>query len=261
MSPPSERLTGGSGSWFDRGHMVAHCLLIESSDGLVLVDSGISTADVHDAERRLGSMFVNMLRPLLDERITALRQIEALGYQQKDVRHIVLTHLDVDHAGGLIDFPDATVHVYAQEHEAAMNPQTLPERERYRSIQWAHGPNWQLHDEQGERFEGLAAVRAIVEPEVLLIPTLGHTRGHACVAVNSGDGWLVHCGDAYFHRNEMEAEPSCPLGLAMFQRLVAIDDSARRHNQRRLRALKQRASDNVHVFSAHDPIELEALAE
>jgi glyoxylase-like metal-dependent hydrolase (beta-lactamase superfamily II) len=29
------------------------------------------------------------------------RQVERLGYRREDVRHIVLTHLDMDHAGGL----------------------------------------------------------------------------------------------------------------------------------------------------------------
>ena len=44
----------------------------------------------------------------------------ALGLDPRDVRHIVVTHLDLDHAGGLADFPDAKVHLHAREHAAAM---------------------------------------------------------------------------------------------------------------------------------------------
>ena len=29
---------------------------------------------------------------------------------------------------------------------------------------------------------------------------LGHTRGHSAVAVRTAEGWLLHCGDAYFSR-------------------------------------------------------------
>jgi len=36
-----------------------------------------------------------------------------------DVRHIVLTHLGFDHAGGLDDFPAATVHLLRQESDHA----------------------------------------------------------------------------------------------------------------------------------------------
>ncbi|WP_223281445.1 MBL fold metallo-hydrolase [Streptomyces antnestii] len=48
-----------------------------------------------------------MARPVLDTGETAVRQVAALGYDIEDVRHIVLTHLDLDHAGGLRDFPPA----------------------------------------------------------------------------------------------------------------------------------------------------------
>ncbi len=37
--------------------------------------------------------------------------MKRLGYSINDVRHIILTHLDLDHAGGLHDFPNAAVHV------------------------------------------------------------------------------------------------------------------------------------------------------
>ena len=259
MAPPCEPLVNGKGDWFSTGHMVCHCLLIETEDGLVLVDAGLGTADIKEPLHRLGHPIGGILSDRCTEDITALRQIEKLGYRREDVRHIVLTHLDLDHAGGISDFPDAAVHVYRAEHTAAMSPLTISERERYRSVHWAHGPKWQLHDDDGEMFEGLAAVRAIVEPDVLLIPMTGHSRGHACVAVNSGDGWLVHCGDAYFHHTEMENPKECPWGLSLFQRIVATDNDARVHNQQRLRALHSRGEGRVKVFSAHDPVELDRM--
>ena len=255
MRPPSQRLVNGVGDWLAPGRMVAHCLLAETNDGLVLVDSGIGTRDVREPAARLGKAFVNVVNPLLDESETALRQVEALGFTAKDVRHIVMTHLDVDHAGGISDFPDAKVHLFRAEHAAAMKP-TWRERERYRACHWQHGPDWQLHDVDGERFMGLEAVRAIVEPEVLLIPTTGHSQGHAAVALNSPRGWLLHCGDAYFNRHELDRTPTCPGGLRFFQTVVAFDNEQRIRNQDRLRDLHHRSDAEVTLFSAHDGEEL-----
>ncbi|MSP25299.1 MAG: MBL fold metallo-hydrolase [Myxococcales bacterium] len=260
MRPMSERLVHGTGSLFGRGRMVAHVVCVESSDGLVLVDSGIGLADIREPQRRLGRGFLAAAAPVLDPACTAIRQLEALGYAASDVRHIVVTHLDLDHAGGLGDFPAATVHVLRAEHEAAMNRVTRNERERYRPEQWAHRPQFRLHDSaKGERFLGFELVRAIVEPEVLLLPAHGHTRGHAVVAIATAAGHLVHAGDAYFSRHELETPPSCPPALALFQRAMSVDDPQRRHNQQRLRDLKRDGGDRVRVFSAHDATEFAAL--
>jgi glyoxylase-like metal-dependent hydrolase (beta-lactamase superfamily II) len=48
---------------------------------------------------------------LFHEEDTTVRQVEKLGFRTKDVTHVVLTHCDPDHAGGLADFPHADVHV------------------------------------------------------------------------------------------------------------------------------------------------------
>ena len=97
-------------------------------------------------------------------------------------------------------------------------------------------------------------------PELLLIPLAGHTRGHAAVAVDTGaDGWLLHAGDAYFFRGQMEPEYHCTRGWELFQKVVAMDDALRRENLERLRELRNGHPD-LRVFCAHDPVELEALA-
>lgn len=261
LCPASAALVNDHGPLFQRGHMVCHCLLIEGDDGLVLVDTGIGTADVADPEGRLGGVFATIVAPVCRVEQTALHQVRALGFSPADVRHIVPTHLDLDHAGGLPDFPDATVHIFAPEHAAALHPPTRAERLRYRPAHFAHGPRWEVHqDPDGERWHGFERVRVLAgSPEILLVPLVGHTRGHVGVAVRTEGGWLLHAGDAYFSHREMDAEPSCPPGLSLFQRLVAVDDVARRANQARLRDLSAKER-SVKVFSAHCPIELAQLA-
>ncbi|MFO1207545.1 MAG: MBL fold metallo-hydrolase [Burkholderiales bacterium] len=257
MCPHGGKLIGTPGGWLSPGRMVCHCLLVESDDGLILVDTGIGTADIAEPGRRLGRPFVAVTRPKLDQRETALAHVTALGYSAADVRHIVVTHLDLDHAGGLPDFPESQVHVHAREHAAATRP-SRRERPRYRRAHFAHDPKWVLHREDGERWLGFDAVRALPAggDDVLLVPLHGHTRGHCGVAVRAADGWLLHCGDAYFHHGEIQTPPHCPPGLRAFQNLVQVDSKSRISNQQRLRELAEANSGLVRLFSAHDPAEL-----
>ena len=134
LCPRGGRLLGGARGPLSRAPMCCHCLLIEGDDGLILVDSGLGVEDVNEP-RRLGYLFNAMVRPRLDVAETALRQVADLGYRPGDVRHIVPTHLDLDHAGGLSDFPGAAVHVFAAELRAASHRATLGERNRYRKAQ------------------------------------------------------------------------------------------------------------------------------
>lgn len=247
----------GEGGYLQHAEMVCHCWLIEGEHGLILVDTGLGTADLVRPYARLGPVFTLLTRPQLDPTRTALAQVRALGFDPRDVRHIVPTHLDLDHAGGLPDFPEATVHVFRPELDAALHPPSFAERERYRSVQWAHGPRWDVRERGGEPWFGFDGVRALDDTdELLLIPLQGHTRGHCGVAVRSEGRWRLHAGDAYFSHFEMKPEPSCPPTLRLFQGLVAVDDRLRRHNQRRLHQLVQDHGHEVQVHSAHCPEEL-----
>jgi glyoxylase-like metal-dependent hydrolase (beta-lactamase superfamily II) len=188
--------------------------------------------------------------------------VERLGFAAADVRRVLATHLDGDHAGGLADFPEAEVHVTATELAAASNPR-LRERSRYIATQWRHGPRWVEHQTGagGERWFGFESVRILpgLEPEVLLIPLAGHSFGHSGIAVKDGERWLLHCGDAYLSREEVATPSSCPPLMAAFQRLSAADNAARVANTERLRELAHDHGDEVALFSAHDPQELARL--
>ncbi|WP_141015153.1 MBL fold metallo-hydrolase [Nocardioides sambongensis] len=237
--------------------MVAHVLLVERPDGLLLVDTGFGTGDIADPGR-LGAAFRLAVRPDLDPGRTALAQVRARGLDPADVTDIAVTHLDLDHAGGLADFPEARVHVHAAELEAALRPRPR-ERARYVADQWAHGPRWATYPEAGEEWFGFAAVTALAD-DVVLVPLPGHTRGHSGLAVRRADGhWLLHAGDAFFHRGQLAAAPTCPATLTAFQGLMAVDNTARRANVERLRELALRHHDEVTVVCAHDAEQLRAL--
>lgn len=257
MCPFAARLVTGSGGIFATARIVCHCLLVETRAGLLLVDTGFGLDDVARPARFSGA-YRTVVRPKLLREETAAAQVEALGFSRGDVRDIAVTHLDMDHAGGLADFPEARVHLLRAEHEAAMAPRTSNERHRYLRAQWAHGPRWALHEPSGERWMGFESVRALDgEAEVLLVPLHGHTRGHAGVAVRTPSGWILHAGDAYFFHGEIDpVAPSCPPGLAAFQHLLAVDREARLANRARLAELARAHGAEVRIVSAHDPVEL-----
>jgi glyoxylase-like metal-dependent hydrolase (beta-lactamase superfamily II) len=239
--------------------LVAHVLLIEGAEGLTLVDTGFGTADVADPSHRLGRSFVAMVGAKFSPHDTAIAQVKALGFDPTDVRDIVLTHLDLDHASGIGDFPDARVHVHSTELVAATELSTVKERQRYKTVQWSHGPNWVAHDTDGEDWFGFTSAKVVAE-DVLMIPLHGHTRGHAGVAVRRPEGgWLLHAGDAYFSSGEKNTPRECPPGLRLFQTVVQTDKVARHANQARLRELHAAHSAEITMFSAHDLSELDAL--
>jgi glyoxylase-like metal-dependent hydrolase (beta-lactamase superfamily II) len=256
MCPFGRRLLGQRGGWLERGRLVCHVLVLETArDGLILVDTGFSTEDVRDPTR-LHRTFRALASPALDENETAIRQIEALGFTRDDVRHIVITHLDVDHAGGLVDFPGAQVHVHTREHRAAMERATLKEKQRYIPKQWAHDVKWRLHAERGDTWRDIPAIARLpdVDADVGMVPLVGHTRGHcAVIAKGPDDRWLVHAGDAYYHRDTLDGGDAPP-GLRLFETAMQYDGAARLASIAVLRRLAE--DDDVDIFSAHDEAEL-----
>lgn len=238
--------------------LIAHVFLVDpgNGSGLVLVDTGFGTDDLRAPTQRLG-LARHLLRPDRDPAHTAVHQLRERGHDVTDVAHIVLTHLDLDHVGGLSDFPDAHVHTTAAEHEAAIVDLHPSDKTRYRPIQFAHEPHFVLHPGRGDRWRDELTGHQIV-PGVTLVPMPGHSRGHAAVAVQTSDrGLLVHAGDASFDASAFadETDEGTPLrrspALRLFEKIAADDRTLIARNHQTLREL-HRQSD-VAVVNAHDP--------
>ena len=179
--------------YFPRVENGVTCLLVETNQGPVLVDTGLGVSD-YLRPGRLMRFFTAAVRSPRDLNETALYQVKRLGYQPADVRHIIMTHLHIDHAGGLPDFPHATVHLYQPEYEHVASGHSGWE---YVKDHWAHGPNWLPHQLKGEQWYGFDAIRLEgFDPEIWLVPLTGHTPGHSAAAVRAGNGWVLHGGDA-----------------------------------------------------------------
>lgn len=227
-----------------------HCLLLEEQNSLALIDTGIGLGDVRDPLGRIGEPVISLAGFQFHESDTAIRRIETLGLSPSGVRHIVLTHADPDHAGGLADFPQAAVHISQAELDALRsgNP-------RYRSTQFAHEPRWMPHSAPDRDWFGLpaSALDLGFASEVLLVPLTGHTLGHCGVAIQQGDRWLLHVGDAYYLRVELSTDDHPVSALA---RLRADDNAARLASLQMLRRLNQDHAIEIEMFGYHDVQEL-----
>ncbi len=229
--------------------VICHCLLLEDRNGLALVDTGIGLLDGRHPAERIGQPIVDMFGFKFDEADTAVRRVEGLGFRVEDVSHAVLTHCDADHVGGLADFPHVQVHASAEELASVEKGHF-----RYLPIQFAHEPRWKTYAESPRRWFGIEArpVDLGFESEVLLIPLFGHTFGHCGVAIQQGDRWLLHAGDAYYLRPELTTDDH-PVSQIAAQR--ADDDPMRRASLEHLRRLVRDHGDQVELFGYHDTSE------
>lgn len=248
--------------------VVCHCLLIETDrHGLVLVDTGLGSADLLSPHQRLGSDWVDFADPDLDPNRTAVHQIARLGFAAEDVRHIVLTHLHRDHTGGLPDFPHATVHVHEAEYRAVTDPTAEHHRnslDRFMAAHRDHGPRWSVarphRADTWFGFDGVAKLEGLPD-DIMLVPLPGHTPGHSGVAVRQPDRWLLHAGDTYFYHGELVATPPQPHPeLQRVQDGAQVDPGQRLDGLHRLRELFRRHHAELDIFCAHDPWEFQRMA-
>lgn len=259
----SSLLMAGKGSLLGGYPISLTCILVARPEGLVLVDTGWGSTTTRDPSFYPGTLFaLTAGKPHARREDTALGRIEALGMRSEDVTDVVLTHLDIDHVGGLVDFPQARVHVARVEHAARFTAKQ-PFRSRLHDSRaaFAHRPRfvpveWTDHAELG--FERSADVFG--DGSVMLVEANGHTLGHAAVLVRVGGKALLHAGDAFVHRIELDAPASLPLGVRLYRRMLHENEPLASSTLSRLRAIREEHPD-VTIVNAHDASLLAALPE
>jgi glyoxylase-like metal-dependent hydrolase (beta-lactamase superfamily II) len=166
----------------DEWRLPVNAILIRGDGTTVLVDTGLGPtprAFMPDAGARL------------------LTELTRVGSSPEDVDLVVHTHLHVDHVGWDGSFPNARYVVVADEWSYFMSEDSLARRPHLR-----------------DRVEPLrdAGSVVLVEDEleivsgVRLVPTRGHTPGHASVFIESEGEELVVVGDVVVHELQL-ADP------------------------------------------------------
>ncbi|MFT4705054.1 MAG: glyoxylase-like metal-dependent hydrolase (beta-lactamase superfamily II) [Bradymonadia bacterium] len=225
--------------------LVCHCWFVECGDRRALIDTGFGLRALSNPSMmgRLVGASPKTLRPLAT-------QLASRGVDPTSLTDIIVTHLDFDHAGGLEDFPNATIHVWHSELSRAKAP-PLREKARYRTKRIQAIDRWQPHQEtSGEAWHGFDVVRELAgfEGDVLLVPLPGHSVGHLGIAVRQDAGWRLHAGDAYMDQRELSAPAEASRMLRRFGTTVHDDRGLAAMNLDRLRTL----SADVDIVCSHD---------
>ena len=167
-------------------------LLVRSQGKTVLIETGVGEKErpLSQTERPAGS--------LLDE-------LRAIGVAPGDVDIVVNTHLHADHCGWNTrknddgtyapTFPRARYYIQKAEWEAAIAP-----NERTRAT---YLPDNMRPLEEAGQLE-LIDGEASLTDEITIVPTFGHSHGHASVLLNSDGESAVYIGDMIQHPVQLE---------------------------------------------------------
>jgi N-acyl homoserine lactone hydrolase len=197
--------------------------LIEHRDGVVLFDTGLDPRAATDAAEIYGAVAELMHIEFNREQRLDI-QMKALGYEMEDIDHVVVSHLHLDHAGGMSLFPHAQFWLGSGEQSHAIAP--IEEQAGF------------FHDEDLEslrrfRYEEVVEDRDLFgDGSISLLSTPGHTPGHLSLVVRLPGRNFVLSGDATHTRNSLAeliplpSEYDSEAAVRSMQRLVSIEASA-----------------------------------
>jgi glyoxylase-like metal-dependent hydrolase (beta-lactamase superfamily II) len=220
---------------------------------LALVDSGRGSLTVQSPNFYPGRVFRWTAGKVhVTQEQTALGRVRALGFAAEDVRDVILTHLDIDHVGGLHDFPKAQVHVSRAEHLAAFS-RRQPFRSWIHSARRAfdHKPRFSVAELADRNELGFPRSADLFgDGSITFLDASGHTPGHCAVMVRVGGRTVIHAGDAFVQASEL-GDGAISLGARLYGRVLHEDKPGALKTLERLRQIAAQRFD-VTVVNAHD---------
>jgi glyoxylase-like metal-dependent hydrolase (beta-lactamase superfamily II) len=165
--------------------LVSRPILVKTAGERILIETGIGNK-LTDKQRKIFR---------IREEWDIISSLDALGLHKDDIGHVILTHLDFDHAGGItmregdrtsLTFPNAKHIIQKRDWEDGLAPSKRASHS-YWSINYdllKDSGNLELVDGDTEIIEG---VRTILSG--------GHHRGHQLVIMESNGEKAIHMGD------------------------------------------------------------------
>jgi len=176
---------------------------IETAEGVIVVDTG-QGAHLLESGKSLHPYVRWEVAFRIEPEQEIGPQLRALGIGARDVKRVVLTHLHMDHDGGLAHFQNSEILVAPGELRLASG--TLGRIRGYLPQRW---PSWfdpaPLHL-AAEPFGPFASSRRLTQAgDVIAVATPGHTADHISVVVQDGDVHLLLAGDTSYNEALMLA--------------------------------------------------------
>lgn len=240
-----------SSLYFPTQNLTCRCLLIETDKGLILCDTGLPSLKNLS---NLAQLKLKVMQAKVEPFEQCTEKIKNLGFNPQDIRHIILTHLDIDHAGAISEFPWAEIHLHQQE-STYFNHISLNYKFRYFKELLPHGLKVKTYNVFGEKWNDFEAVQPItgLKDEILLVPLLGHSKGHSGIAIKTKTQWILHSGDAFYFQEDLNKTlHSRNLASETLQTTTAFNNETRIKTLTQLQLL-QTNTNNIKITNSHDP--------
>jgi glyoxylase-like metal-dependent hydrolase (beta-lactamase superfamily II) len=230
------------------GWLPTYAWMIDHPEGVIVVDTGQGTHVLDMARSRHPYLrWEVMFRIEPHEEVGP--QLRALGVGPRDVTRVVLTHLHIDHDGGLTHFPNSDILVSRLELASAQG--VMGRLRGYLPNRWPTWFNPLPLDFTAESFGPFgASTRLTKAGDVIAVSTPGHTAGHlSVIALDEGIAYVI-AGDTSYTEALM---------LAGQVDGVSADEATA---QATLTSLQRFAAERPVVYlPTHDPESAERLSQ
>ncbi len=185
-------------------------LVRHPSAGLVLIDTGLHPSIVAKPRENFGRLGARIRPPRLAAGQDVPAQLRARGLDAKQINVVVMTHLHMDHASAISEFPASTFVLSAAEWTAATTVKR-PVLHGYRLAHFDYVFDYRTVSYEGERVSSYGSFGRTFDlfgdGSVRLAFTPGHTAGHQSVVLRLRERDFIVAADAVYTMRQLEGGP------------------------------------------------------